>query len=300
MAVAVILQATPRAIREKSMTWRAFLVFLSVFLSPCAADAADPCGADALGTSRVMPVGTLGGLQVGLKSYPRTLPLQDHEVILTFDDGPAPGTTAQILDALAKECVRATFFTIGRLVEQNPDLVRREAKEGHTVAHHTYSHPQPTMRGMKPAEARADIMRGMAAVERQVYGADIGALNPGDLSALKLHTPFFRFTGFAETPDLHAFFAANNVGIFGTDLWAADWVPMTPKKELGVVLNALDHARRGMLLLHDSKPWTAAMLPDLLRALKTRNYRIVHIVAGPGQGDTVPAPKGWRAEAPAL
>ena len=105
-------------------------------------------------------------------------------------------------------------------------------------------------------------MRGMAAVERQVYGADIGALNPGDLSALKLHTPFFRFTGFAETPDLHAFFAANNVGIFGTDLWAADWVPITPKKELGVVLNALDHAGRGMLLLHDSKPWTAAMLPD--------------------------------------
>src|SRR5579872_1084507 len=91
MAVAVIRRATPRAIREKSMTWPAFLVLLSVFLSPCAADAADPCGADALGTARVMPVGTQGGLQVGLKSYPRTLPLQDHEVILTFDDGPAPG-----------------------------------------------------------------------------------------------------------------------------------------------------------------------------------------------------------------
>jgi peptidoglycan-N-acetylglucosamine deacetylase len=276
-----------------------FLVFAGVLLIwSSAAAAVDSCGPDALGTARIMPVGTDGGLQVGLKSYPRTLPLQDHEVVLTFDDGPAPGTTAQILDALAKECVRATFFTIGRLVEQNPDLVRREAKEGHTVAHHTYSHPQPTMRDMKPADARADIVRGMAEVEKEVYGTDVGALAPGDLAALKLHTPFFRFTGFAETPDLHTFLDANNVGIFGTDLWAADWVPMTAKRELNVVLTTLDRAGRGMFLLHDSKQSTADMLPQLLRELKARNYRIVHIVAGPGKGETVPAPAGWKVTAP--
>jgi peptidoglycan/xylan/chitin deacetylase (PgdA/CDA1 family) len=262
--------------------------------------AAAPCGPEALGVARVMEVGTEGGLEVGLKSYPRTLPLNDHEVILTFDDGPAAGTTAQILDALAKECVRATFFTIGRDVEQFPDLARREADEGHTVAHHTYSHPQPTLRSMSAAEARADVVRGMATVEREIYGADVAEIRPGDLSALKLHTPFFRFTGFAETPDLHAFFAANNVAIFGTDLWAADWNKMTPKHELEVVLDALEHAKRGMILLHDDKQWTAQMIPELLRALKARNYRIVHIVAGPGRGETIAAPKGWKAEAPPL
>ena len=277
--------------------FRLAAIAATIMTGACAAQAAS-CGPDALGVARVLAVGTEGGLQVGLKSYPRTLPLQDHEVILTFDDGPAAGPTAQILDALAKECVRATFFAIGRDVEQFPDLARREAQEGHTIANHTFSHPQPTMRSMGVEEARADVVRGMATIERQVYGADVSALAPGDLSALKPHTPFFRFPGFAETADLRAFFAANNVAIFGTDLWAADWIPMTPKKELGVVLASLERAGRGMILMHDDKQWTADMLPLLLRELKSRNYRIVHIVAGPGKGETVPAPKGWRPEAP--
>src|SRR5581483_9299638 len=186
----------------------------------------------------------------------------------------------------------------GRKVEQSPDLARREAAEGHTVAYHTYSHPQPTMRAMSAGEARADVARGIAAVEKLAYGADVGAAPPGDLSALKLHAPFFRFPGFAETPDLRRYLAANNIATFGTDLWAADWIKMTPQKELGVIMGALDRAGRGMILLHDDKPWTAAMLPDFLRALKAKGYRVVHIVAGQGKGKTTPAPKGWRAEAP--
>jgi peptidoglycan-N-acetylglucosamine deacetylase len=259
---------------------------------------AETCRPDALGTARVMSVGTAGGLRVGLKTYPRTLPLGDHEVVLTFDDGPAPETSAKILDALAEECVRATFFVIGGEVERYPDLARREAAEGHTIAHHTYSHPQPTMRAMTAAEARADVVHGMAVVEREVYGVDVSGLAPGDLASLKVHTPFFRFPGFAETADLSAFFAANNVGTFGTDLWAADWLKMTPQQELRAILARLDQAGRGMILLHDDKPWTAAMLPDFLHALKARGYKIVHIVAGPGPGESSPAPEGWKAQAP--
>ncbi len=278
------------------MTLRPSLAMAAAIIM-AALDPAAACSPDALGTARVMPVGTEGGLAVGLKSYPRTLPLQDHEVVLTFDDGPAPDTTAKILDALAKECVRATFFVIGEKVEQSSDLARREVAEGHTVASHTYSHPQPTMRAMSAAAARADVLRGMAAVERLAYGADVDAA-PRDLSSFKLHAPFFRFPGFAETADLHAFFAANNVAIFGTDLWAADWIKMTPQKELDVLMGALDRAGRGMILLHDDKAWTAAMMPDFLRALKAHGYRVVHIVAGQGRGETSPAPKGWRAEAP--
>jgi peptidoglycan-N-acetylglucosamine deacetylase len=259
---------------------------------------AETCGPDALGTARVMSVGTAGGLRVGLKTYPRTLPLMDHEVVLTFDDGPAPESTAKILDALAKECVRATFFVIGRQVELYPDLARREAEEGHTIAHHTYSHPQPTMRAMTAAEARADVVHGMAVVEREVFGADVRGLAPGDLAALKVHTPFFRFPGFAEAADLGVFLDSNNVGIFAADLWAADWLKMTPQQDLRAILGALDRVGRGMVLLHDSEPWTAAMLPDFLKALKARGFRIVHIVAGPGPGETSPAPPGWKPLAP--
>src|SRR6202051_4452451 len=52
--------------------------------------------------------------RVGLKIFPQPLPLGDHEVVLTFDDGPWPATTPRVLAALASECVRATFFLIGK------------------------------------------------------------------------------------------------------------------------------------------------------------------------------------------
>ena len=122
--------------------------------------AAATCGPDKLGTSRVVEVGTQGGLEVGFKTYPQTIPLADHEVILTFDDGPAAKTTPEILNALAEQCVRATFFEIGRNAEELPAIARREVLDGHTVAHHTCSHPQPTLRYMSDAAARADIAQG--------------------------------------------------------------------------------------------------------------------------------------------
>ena len=254
------------------------------------------CGPDKLGTSRVLEVGTKGGLQIGLKTYPQTLPLKDHELILTFDDGPDPDDTPPILAALAEQCVRATFFVIGAKVDAHPDIARRELAEGHTIAQHTYTHPQPTLSFMSPAAARADILRGMVAIERVVYGAKFPDGEPTDIRALKLHTPFFRFPGFADTQDLRNWFGADNVGIFGTDIWASDWVPMTPAQELKLILSRLEKPKRGMLLLHDNRKWTAEMLPDFLRELKKHGYKVVHMVAGPGNGPTVDAPAGWVSE----
>ena len=74
-----------------------------------AALAADCPRAGTLGTSRVLTVDPAVYPRVGLKSFPQTLPLQDKEVILTFDDGPA-ATTPRVLAALQNECVHATFF----------------------------------------------------------------------------------------------------------------------------------------------------------------------------------------------
>src|SRR4051812_36398942 len=94
----------------------------------------------ALGTSRVLGVDAATTPRVGLKSFPQTLPLEDHEVVLTFDDGPSPPMTRMVLAALAQQCVRATFFLIGESASRHPDLVRRMAAEGHTVGHHTWQH----------------------------------------------------------------------------------------------------------------------------------------------------------------
>ena len=254
------------------------------------------CGPDKLGTSRFVEVGTHGGLEVGLKTYPQTIPLADHEVILTFDDGPAAKTTPEILNALADECVLATFFDIGRDAEALPEIARREVLDGHTVAHHTYSHPQPTLRYMSDAAARDDLLKGMIAVEKAAYGQDFSAGEPKELKDLKLHAPFFRFPGFADTENLRSWLAANNVGTFGVDLWASDWIRMTPEEELKLVMSRLDRPGKGMLLLHDNRQWTADMIPMLLRDLKAKGYRIVHMVPGPGTGPTAPAPKGWFSE----
>ena len=68
---------------------------------------------EALGTSRILAVDPATWPRVGLKSFPQTLPLEDREVVLTFDDGPWRQTGQKILAALAQECVRATFFLVG-------------------------------------------------------------------------------------------------------------------------------------------------------------------------------------------
>ena len=63
---------------------------------------------------------------------------------LTFDDGPDWRYTYPILDILKREKVRATFFLVGRMAEQRPDLVLRMVREGHVVANHSWNHPNLT------------------------------------------------------------------------------------------------------------------------------------------------------------
>lgn len=239
-------------------------ICLALTLLPGLARAA--CAPDALGTTRILPVDTRGGLRVGLKSYPQSLPLADKEVVLTFDDGPWPGTTPAVLDALARECVRATFFLIGQNAQARPQLVRRIALDGHTVGLHTNTHP--ILRDMNERDAVREIETGIAAVE--------GALGHRPLTVPT--TPFFRFPGFADTPALLETLAKRSIGVFGADLWASDWNPMSPEQQLALVLGRLEAAGKGIVLFHDTKEQTARMLPAFLRELKRRGYRVVHIV----------------------
>ncbi len=177
-----------------------------------------------------------------------------------------------MLKALADQCVRATFFVIGRKVDALPELARRELAEGHTLAHHTYSHPQPTLRYMGEARARADILKGMATLEHGRIRRRVPAGRPD--RPRPVQTPrrrFFSASPASPTPPTSEhWFAANNVGTFGVDIWASDWVRMTPEQELKLILARLEKPKRGMLLFHDIYPWTAAMLPEFLRELKRR------------------------------
>lgn len=225
------------------------------------------CGGGRIGTARVLPVATGNGLRVGRKSYPRTLPLAPGEVVLTFDDGPHPGTTEPILATLAENCVRATFFMIGRQAAAHPALARRVLAAGHTVGHHSMTHPM-TLAQLPQAAAEADMEAGFAAVDRALYGRYAG----------RPRTPFFRYPGFGDSAALNQGLAARGIGVFGCDLWASDWNDMAPDAQLALVMRRLRQTRGGILLFHDTRPQTAAMLPDLLHAMAGDGYRIVHIV----------------------
>lgn len=245
----------------------ATLCLLLPFAAPALAQGPCPGRADALGTARVLEIDPKG-LRVGTRSFAQTLPLAPREVVLTFDDGPWPGTTAAILDALKAECVRATFFLIGENARARPQLVRRTLAEGHTLAHHSMTHPAVTLAKLPFEAAVAEIERGIAADEAAAYGT--GGTAP--------RVPFFRFPGFASTPKLLDYLDARGIAVFGADLWASDWNVMTPQAELELVMKRLDAAGGGILLFHDTKSYTAAMIPAFLRALAERGYTVVHVV----------------------
>jgi len=158
------------------------------------------CSAEAPGTARVLPVDAAMTPRVGRKHFHDTLPLAPKEVVLTFDDGPAPGTTARVLETLKRECARASFILLGRNALAYPQLARRALSEGHTVAHHTFLHP--LLNRMPFAAAEAETDRGFAAVDTALY----------DRFERMPRTPFFRFPGFALAGPARSIGTARNRG----------------------------------------------------------------------------------------
>jgi peptidoglycan/xylan/chitin deacetylase (PgdA/CDA1 family) len=145
-------------------------------------------------------------------------------------------------------------------------MVRKIAALGHTIGHHSYGHPN--IKYLKPDAATAEIDKGIAAVEAALHGT----------ASTTPTTPFFRFPYFESTPATLDLLQKRDIVVFGADLWASDWNPMAPKAQLKLLIERLQSARKGIILLHDPKAQTAAMLPAFLRYLRDNNYRVVHLV----------------------
>jgi len=233
--------------------------------------AADCASKDAFGTSRVLPVSTRAFAAVGAaqkahgdaKKSP--LPLQAGEVVLTFDDGPVRGTTPKILDILERECIRATFFMIGKRAETAPEILARMKAAGHTLASHSWSHARLTK--LPPESAIDDIRKGYEAVERAADGAPRPDAAPR----------FFRFPEWAASPELFDFTRAHAITAVGADISPADWRGNPPEVTLDRLRKLLDRSDRGIIVLHDNQANTVALLPALLAELKARGLRIVHL-----------------------
>jgi peptidoglycan/xylan/chitin deacetylase (PgdA/CDA1 family) len=239
-----------------------------------------PGNPDALGTSRVITVDPAEHARIGAMQYHESLPLEDKEVVLTFDDGPLPPYTNRVLEALAAQCVKATFFVVGRQARAYPEMVRRVYNEGHTVASHSQNHPRIFTRLPMP-NAESEIEQGRESVAAAL----------GDERAL---APFFRFPGLGRSEAIEGYLTAHGIMAWSADFLADDWRGIPAQQVLARALERLEHRDKGVLLLHDIQPRTALVLPVLLKELKARGYRIVHVVpAGPERPKTVAPPEAW-------
>jgi peptidoglycan/xylan/chitin deacetylase (PgdA/CDA1 family) len=236
---------------------------------------------DALGTSRTLVVDPRQHPIIGSMQYANTLPLEDHEVVLTFDDGPLPKYSAQILDILAAHCAKATFFLVGRQAQASPEGVRKVRDAGHTVATHTQTHPS-SMHRMPIDRARREIDDGIASVT--------AALADGTAPA-----PFFRIPGLARTDAIEEYTEAKGLQIWSADFPADDWRGISAARVYDLAMQRLEAKGRGILLLHDIQPRTVAALPRILNELKARGYRLVHVVpATSGRPATPTEPQQWQ------
>jgi peptidoglycan/xylan/chitin deacetylase (PgdA/CDA1 family) len=270
--------------------WLTLMAVLATIATATPAAAA-PCPGNrqALGTSRVLAVnpheyGRVGKMQYS--QYPQ-LPLNDHEVVLTFDDGPLPPYTDSVLKTLAAECVKATFFSVGRQARQFPETLRRVLREGHTIGTHSQNHPL-TFDQMSFERAQREIDDGIASVSAAL----------GDPHAV---APFFRIPGLLRITEVEDYLAGKGIAVWSIDADADDWYQnATPETVVEKAMTRLNQRGSGILLLHDVQPVTALALPALLKALKASGYRIVHIVPA-GQrpvrtreiADAQPDGQGW-------
>jgi len=219
---------------------------------------------NALGTSRVLLLEPGEPSRVGIMQYRDSLPLSDKEVVLTFDDGPLPPYTNQILDILASQCVKATFFLVGRMAHDFPAAARRVYEAGHTIGTHSEDHPF-RFGNLSVEKLRREIDRGIADV-----GAALG--DPSELA------PFFRIPGLARSDTAERELAARSLVVFSSDAVADDWHRrIKPGEIVARAMSRLEKRGKGILLLHDIHPATVAALPGLLRALKEQGFRVVHV-----------------------
>jgi peptidoglycan/xylan/chitin deacetylase (PgdA/CDA1 family) len=224
----------------------------------------------------VVEIDTTGGPGFGFEHFKIYDFLKPGEVVLTFDDGPWP-TTPVVLQALAEECVKAIFFSIGINAMTYPEILKQVAAGGHTIGSHTWTHQDLTKtRGSMPVgngkrevrdyDPKEEIEKGMSAVK-------IALGNSGQES------PFFRFPGFRQPQELMTYLGTRNVAMFSTDFDSFDFKMRKPEDVTKSVMDKLKKHGKGIVLLHDVHSWTAHSVKGILAEMKAGGYKVVQMKA---------------------
>jgi len=239
----------------------------------------------ALGTSRILVVDPRQHPRIGAMQYAETLPLRDHEVVLTFDDGPLPHNSNQVLDILASQCVQATFFIIGRMAQAFPEGVRKVRDAGHSIGTHSQNHPLG-MNRISIERARQEIDEGIASVKSAL----------GDGAGL---AAFFRIPGLSRAEGIEDYLASQGIQTWSADFPADDWWHISSSRVYDNAIKRLEEKGKGILLLHDIQARTVAALPKILHELKARGYRIVHVVPSTSEVSATPTDRQeWQVHPP--
>lgn len=220
---------------------------------------------NALGVSRVVEIDTTGGPGFGFDHFKQFDFLTDKEVVLTFDDGPWPVNTPAVLKALADECTKGLFFSVGKHATYHPEILRQVLAQGHTVGTHTWSHVNLNGKKMTEQMAKDEVEKGISAVKWAL------GTNP---------SPFFRFPQLQHNPAIVSYFGTRNVAMFSTDIDSFDFRKgATPEKIIETVMTRLDKLGKGIILMHDFQKHTGEAMPALLARLRAGGYKVVQITA---------------------
>ncbi len=188
-------------------------------------------------------------------------------IAITFDDGPDPIYTPEILDILKEKNVIATFFLIGKHVEQYPELANRIVEEGHSIGNHTYSH-----KSIGPLTAMAvyeEIIKAQEVIE------DITGVRP----------TLFRPPRGVYSSHVGKVLKDNRYTLVLWDISAVDWAEFPAKN---VVSNVLNKVKPGSIILfHDSgdlltfsggnRSATVNALPEIIDRLRSDGYEFVNV-----------------------
>jgi peptidoglycan/xylan/chitin deacetylase (PgdA/CDA1 family) len=183
---------------------------------------------------------------------PPPLSVSRKVIAMIFDDGPLPGTTPALLDALKQNAMKATFSVIGKNVEANPDLARRIVAEGHEIANQTWSHPD--MAALSPEQILEEVNRADEVIFK-VTGVHPKYFRPPDGKM-----PF-------STGDL---IMAQGYKILMPTFDSGDWRSPPPGVVRKTILGGVTPG--AIVLAHDSFPKSVAEMPGIFKELSNRGF----------------------------
>jgi peptidoglycan/xylan/chitin deacetylase (PgdA/CDA1 family) len=216
---------------------------------------------NALGVARTVEIDTTGGPGFGFEHFKELDFLKDHEVVLTFDDGPWVENTPAVLKALADECTTGIFFEIGKHATYYPEISKQVYAAGHTIGTHTWSHADLTSKKLSDDQRKEEIEKGISAVKWA-----LGGISPSS---------FFRFPDLRHPPEMVTYLGERNIAIFSCDLDSFDFKARNGKQVEDEIFRKLGKQGKGIILMHDFHKHTAEALPEILRRLKTEGYKVV-------------------------